>query len=315
MENINWYKTLKLYNIDVLNNIPSPPSILFDNKLNTRSFYPIFKKFFRKIFKREYDLFYDILLIQIALQDSSIIKFPSLKVIMRIDDFPHWVYSLDDFKKFWRIIENHRVPVVLGVTPNLDINPLSPLNHATRDLIAEEVSFLGRISENGHQIALHGLTHGVRGNLKAEYVGLTDREIEENVLRGLEKLHRLGIAVDSIIPPFNAFDTNAFRIFEKYFKIVFGGPESIKFFGGYFSPAFLGNVLYIASYHRVYGKAKDLLISFRKYSHLLQQAWTLYIPITIHWSWELEDNFSSFDKLLWFLRDNFSSKFILPLSI
>jgi len=311
---IDWEKTFKLYNIDLLNNIPSPPSILFDNNLTIRNLYHIFNKIYRKIFKREYDLFYDILLIQIALQDSKTIKFPSIKVIMRIDDFPHWTYSLDDFKKFWRIIENHRVPVVLGVTPHLAVNPLNPVDFETRDLTAEEISFLEKINAEGHKIAFHGLTHGVRGKVKAEYVGLADQEIEVNVLCGLEKLCRLGLAVDSIIPPFNAFDPNAFRIFEKYFKIVFGGPESIKSFGGYFSPAFLGEVLYIASYHGVYGRAKELLVFMRHYSHLLNRAGALYLPLTIHWSWELTDNFSSFKQLLRFLLDNFEAKFELPLA-
>lgn len=311
---INWEKTAALYGVFKNFSRPSPPSILFDKNLCVRSrAYRFFSKLYRMTTKRDHDLYHQILKIQAAIQNHSKEQQGRVNIILRVDDFPRWDIPTERFLRFRDIILEYNIPIILGVTPLIAGNPLDPFDTKCRDLTEEEIIIIRELTNCGSIVALHGLTHRVSIKGGGEYIGLTEAEVEDNIKKSLKEMEDAGITTNAIIPPFNAFDATAFLVFGRYFKAVFGGPESIATFGGYFGPVFLNDTLYLPSYRGLYGRAFSIKEHLLFYEWIFRQPKIYYPPITIHWAWELEDGYMGVKELFSHLR-NLSDYFNLNFS-
>ena len=129
------------------------------------------------------------------------------------------------------------------------------------------------------ETALHGFTHQARQvKFHSEFIGLSANETDDYLKKALEKFRAYGLKTDAFIPPYNTIDLQNYEALRKYFKIICGGPETIKYFGFKITPVYLSGALYVPSYRPLYGRAEmvtDFLETFKP---------TGILPITLHWA-------------------------------
>ncbi|MBN1823149.1 MAG: glycosyltransferase [Endomicrobiales bacterium] len=216
------------------------------------------------------------------------------KYLVRVDDYPHWKHPVEKFKEFHDIMKKNSVGYLLGVTPKPSLKPLEPGMRETRDLNEEEKKYLQKIGKEGVEFAMHGITHrSVRYGDKTECAGRRREEFEEDVKAGLEALNGMGIKPGVFIPPYNTFDFGSLGVLKKYFRLVCGGEESIRYVGYYWGLTDLKEMLYYPSYPPLYARAGDIARYLERKSDVLSGR----IPVTLHWTWELEDGFEGLKKL------------------
>lgn len=217
-----------------------------------------------------------------------------VRFILRVDDFPRWDLPIKHFLKCDAILAKFGIEYCLGVTPQIALDPLNPFSECEPGLSDDAADILQKISKRV-EISLHGLTHRVLNhNLRSEFNGLKPSIIEKYIVNGLNLLHDVKLTSVSFIPPFNSISIPALPILAQYFKILFGGPESITTLGFYKSPSFLGEMIYLPSYPPAYDRAQNMC-NFVK--QVKQINLPLIIPLTIHWAWEERDKFYAFEKL------------------
>jgi len=223
------------------------------------------------------------------------------KFLVRVDDFPRWDIESKEFKRFDEIFSNNKIPYLLGVIPFLSEDPLNPKCKKFRNLTNYEIEIINNLISEGSEIALHGFSHQtIKKNLHSELIGITKEEIREKISLSLKKLKRFNSQIRVFIPPFNTFDFYSVGILGKYFKIICGGPESIPFVGFRLSPSYLNGNLYIASYVPMYEKANVIYKYIKRLKRLKEQ---IIIPITLHWAWEINNNFRDVERLAEELKD------------
>jgi peptidoglycan/xylan/chitin deacetylase (PgdA/CDA1 family) len=214
----------------------------------------------------------------------------NVKYLLRIDDFPHWSVGLDVFRKFLEILQKDGVPCLLGVTPCLSSNRHNPENQNFRGLTAEEISTL---SNPLIEIALHGFTHQTRQRkFHSEFIGLSVNETEDCFGKALEKFDLYNLKADAFIPPFNTIDLKNYEALKKRFRIICGGPETIRYFGFKITPVYLSGALYVPSYRPLCGGAEmaaNFLETFNP---------TGILPITLHWAGETDNDFAGVKRLV-----------------
>jgi hypothetical protein len=214
----------------------------------------------------------------------------NVKYLLRIDDFPHWSVGLDAFRRFLEILRKDEVTCLLGVTPCLSSDRHNPENHTFRDLTAEEISTL---SDPLIEIALHGFTHQTRQRkFHSEFIGLSANETENCLGKALGKFDDYNLKTDAFIPPFNTIDFRNYEALKKRFRIICGGPETIRNFGFKITPIYLSGALYVPSYRPLCGRAEmaaDFLETFKP---------TGILPITLHWAGEANNDFAGVKRLV-----------------
>ncbi|MFA5393878.1 MAG: DUF2334 domain-containing protein [Candidatus Ratteibacteria bacterium] len=215
---------------------------------------------------------------------------PEVKYLLRIDDFPHWNVGPDTFRKFLEILQKDAIPCLLGVTPCLSSARHNPENRDYRDLTAAEISIL---VDPLIEIALHGFTHQTRQRkFHSEFVGLSANETEDYLGKALEKFAAYNLKTEAFIPPFNTIDLKNYEALKKRFRIICGGPETIRYFGFKITPLYLSDALYVPSYRPLCGRAEmaaDFLETFQP---------TGILPITLHWAGEANDGFAGVKRLV-----------------
>ncbi|MCX7956696.1 MAG: DUF2334 domain-containing protein [Endomicrobia bacterium] len=209
-----------------------------------------------------------------------------IKFLLRVDDFPRWDIHTEEFFRFYEILDKHKIPFLLGVTPFVYLPSKS--NDRYRELTEKEVRFLkNAINDNMIEIALHGVTHkAISSKIKSEFISLPEQEVVDKIKKALFSLKEFKI--ESFIPPFNSIDTNNYFVLKNFFSIICGGKETIKYLGFYISPCCLYDTLYVPSYIPIYGYAEDILKYLKKLAVYEDE---IILPITLHWSWELKNNF------------------------
>lgn len=197
-------------------------------------------------------------------------------IIVRVDDFPHWIKKNRKFVKFDQIMKKYNIHYILGVTPYLSLSPHNPDCQKYRKLTKNEIKILKEgIKENRITLAIHGLTHKTT-SLKeySEYKYKSNSEIEKEIKFGFKLFKEYGLPKPKIlIPPYNSFSPKNLNIFKKYFEYITGGPETIKEFG---KINILKGIKYIPSYYPNYIK-KNTICKYSPKSGLN--------CITIHWMW------------------------------
>lgn len=280
--------TILLEILDSKNSIVFSSTFDVENTLKTPKI-----SFFRKLVCRKIKCDFQIQLISKVLDIRSIILNSlgarlkgKVRFLVRVDDFPRWDVNSELFKDFHEIFSNYEIPYLLGVTPCICKKPTDPRCSETRTLSFDERKFLKKIISDGVEVALHGYTHRTTRTRKPiEFNGLNLKEMRSIIELGFKEL---GYTTSFLIPPFNRFDLGLIRIFEQYFEIICGGPESIETVGPRISPSFLGKCLYVCSLPPAYGKASDILPWIDKVESIHEN---IMVPLTLHWRWELSDDF------------------------
>jgi len=215
--------------------------------------------------------------------------------LIRVDDFPRpqGKMNLDKFIEFNSILEKYNIPYLLGVIPNMALDDRDP-DSQTRFLTKEEVSVLKKLKNV--RFAMHGVMHRtLKKEYHSEFVGLDEKSLDEKIKEGLKIFQSLKLETDAIMPPFNTFDLSNLQVFKKYFKIVTGGPETIKIFGK-LPIGNLDGILYIPSYEPFYGKGRTILNAVKKEEKGIK-------CITFHWGWEADDNFTHVKNICMLIKD------------
>ena len=143
------------------------------------------------------------------------------------------------------------------------------------------------------EIALHGFTHQSRQRkFHSEFIGLSENETEAYLGKALEKFALYNLKTDAFIPPFNTINLRNYTALKKRFRIICGGPETIRYFCFKITPVYLSGALYVPSYRPLCGRAEmaaDFLETFKP---------TGILPITLHWAGEANNGFAGVKRLV-----------------
>ncbi len=197
-------------------------------------------------------------------------------VYLRIDDV-----FLDDastVKAMTRILHKTLVPFCAAI----------PLSHLENPAFLPLIRSLA--GPNG-AIGVHGVDHaGSFGPFASEILQLSHADLKGLAAR-TAKLRRPVVA---FIPPFNAIDWNQICYLGQYYKIICGGPETLRFSGRIIAPVQLtSGAVYFPSVHPFYAAAADILAM-----NLLNKPMSVPVCITVHMPVEARDNFASFRRLV-----------------
>ncbi len=227
------------------------------------------------------------------------------RFLIRVDEFPHYLawdepdrWGTDAFARFHEILAGAGVPYLVAVLPRLSRRPSSPTSSGSRALADDEVEMLERISAEGVAFGLHGRDHRTRHSSphhRSELCGLSERETEELLELALGELAPHGICPQVFVPPFNRFDAAQFAVLARRFAVVCGGPEAIGTMGFQRSPQWRDQAVYLPSYRPFYGSATEVLPAVER---AIERAVGLWLPIVLHWGWEMSDDWAGLRRLV-----------------
>jgi hypothetical protein len=230
------------------------------------------------------------------------------RVLVRVDEFPHargfdpaGRFGIDAYRRFHAVLAEAGIPYLLAITPRVSRDFLDPENDEWRPLEDAEIGLLHELrDEGGVAFALHGLDHRTRykpGRRHSEFCGLDRAATAERLDAGLAIFAELGLDTPTFVPPFNRFDAAQYEVLAERFEVVCGGPESVLHLG-FIPPGWLGEALYLPSYRPLYGKALDVAPGLDRVGRAPA---SLFAPVTLHWGWELDDDFAALRDLcaLW----------------
>ena len=224
--------------------------------------------------------------------------------LVRVDEFPHagafdssGRFGTEAFERFHAVLAEASVPYLLAVTPRVSRDYLDPDQDEWRPLEDSEIAELQDLKRDGVSFALHGLDHRTRHanpRRHSEFCGLGTEATEERIDLALSILAKIGIETPVFVPPFNRFDAAQYALLADRFDVVCGGPESIRLLGFQPTPTWLGKAVYLPSYPPLYGRAAAVLPEIER---MIEAEEALWAPITLHWGWELDDDFAALKHL------------------
>jgi len=225
--------------------------------------------------------------------------------LVRVDEFPHagafdssGRFGSDAYKRFHAVLAEAGVPYLLAVTPHVSRDYLDPDGKDWRALDDSELAELQELKREGVSFGLHGLDHRTRyanPRRHSEFCGLSSIEAAARIDLALSLLAEARIETPVFVPPFNRFDPGQYALLAERFEVVCGGPESIRLLGFHPpTPTWIGNAVYLPSYAPLYGRAAQVLPGIEQTIEAQQALWA---PITLHWGWELEDDFAGLKRL------------------
>ncbi len=224
--------------------------------------------------------------------------------LVRVDEFPHagafdssGRFGTEAFKRFHAVLAEAGVPYLLAATPRVSRDYLDPEQDEWRPLEDAEIAELQDLKRDGVTFALHGLDHRTRHanpRRHSELCGLSVVETQERIDLALSTLVEIGIETPVFVPPFNRFDAAQYALLAERFDVVCGGPESIRLLGFQPTPIWLEKAVYLPSYAPLYGRAAAVLPWIERTIEAEEAIWA---PITLHWGWELDDDFAGLKRL------------------
>jgi hypothetical protein len=207
------------------------------------------------------------------------------RFLVRVDDFPAHDRDNSVFLEFHSIMSEHKIPYLLGVTPNLASNPLDPSGKSLRGMTDADITVLRRVCGDGVDLALHGFTHRMRQpNLRSELSGVPEPELRGMLEEALRRFAEWGLPDPiAFIPPFNSVDLAGVRVISDYLSVLCGGPESIHSLGFRACPETFEGMEYWPSMFPAYGHARSVSAYVRSTA---KRKCRYLVPITLHWRWE-----------------------------
>jgi peptidoglycan/xylan/chitin deacetylase (PgdA/CDA1 family) len=226
------------------------------------------------------------------------------RVLIRVDEFPHarafdssGPFGTEAFERFHAVLAEAGVPYLLAVTPRVSREYLDPGVEEWRALDAGEVAKLAQLKDDGVAFGLHGLDHRTRHSSPRRHSELCGLDAEATAARidtARATLDALAIEAPVFVPPFNRFDASQYPLLAERFEVVCGGPESVRLIGFPPTPAWDGDAVYLPSYPPLYGHAAEIAPEIERMIDAEQALWA---PVTLHWGWELEDDFAGLRRL------------------
>lgn len=227
------------------------------------------------------------------------------RFLVRVDEFPHWLgtddsgrFGTEPFRRFHEAMATAGVPYLLAVVPRPAPNPADPLDDRRRDLDARERELLAALGGDGVEIGLHGLDHRTRDarpRHQGELLGLGPDALARRLDEGIAVLDALGHRPRVLVPPWNRFGPEQWPVLASRFDVVTGGPESVRHMGLQPTPTWLGDAVYLPSYEPYYDHAANIVDDARA---AIGRGAGTWIPIVLHWGWEVDDDFAGLRRLL-----------------
>ncbi|HET6998430.1 MAG TPA: DUF2334 domain-containing protein [Solirubrobacterales bacterium] len=226
------------------------------------------------------------------------------RALVRVDEFPHarafdsaGQFGSDAFRRFHAVLTEAGIPYLLAITPHVSRDYLDPELTERRDLDQGEIETLRSLREDGVVFGLHGADHRTRNALPrhhSEFCGLDAAEAAARIDGARAVFDGLGLETPAFVPTFNRFDAAQYPSLAERFEIVCGGPESVRLLGFHSTPVWHGEAVYLPSYAPLYGTAAEAAAGIERLAQLEAALWA---PITLHWGWELKDDFASLRRL------------------
>jgi len=226
------------------------------------------------------------------------------RALVRVDEFPHaraydpdGEFGTEAFRRFHAILAEAGIPYLLAITPHVSRDYLDPGATERRDLDPGEIATLRRLREEGVAFGLHGADHRTRHASPRHHSELCGLGLEEAAARidgARAAFDRLDLPTPAFVPPFNRFDAVQYPLLAERFEVVCGGPESVRLLGFHRTPVWQGEAVYLPSYAPLYGTAAEATAGIERLAGREQALWA---PITLHWGWELKDDFAALRRL------------------
>lgn len=236
--------------------------------------------------------------------DGSSAGTGSPRPLVRVDEFPHagafdssGRFGTEAFKRFHAVLAEAGVPYLLAATPHVSRDYLDPEQDEWRPLDDTEIAELEDLERDNVTFGLHGLDHRTRHanpRRHSELCGLGIAETEERIDLARSIFAEIGVETPVFVPPFNRFDAAQYALLAERFDVVCGGPESIRLLGFRPTPIWDGDAVYLPSYAPLYGRATAVLPGIER---MIEAEEALWAPITLHWGWELDDDFAGLKHL------------------
>ena len=226
------------------------------------------------------------------------------RLLVRVDEFPHYRawdeperFGTDGFRRFHEIMRSAGVPYLIATLPRVARNPLDPSETAERELDDDERAMIEELRGDGVAFAVHGWCHRTRRaepRRRSELTGLDDAALELLLERADSVIAELGVEPKVFVPPFNRFDSSQYPLLARRYEIVCGGPETVLSLGFRKTPIALSGGVFLPSYPPLYGRAAEVLPAVQR---LVAHRATLWVPVVLHWGWELEAGWSELERL------------------
>jgi peptidoglycan/xylan/chitin deacetylase (PgdA/CDA1 family) len=231
------------------------------------------------------------------------------RVLLRVDELPHaegfdqrGTFTTERYRRFHAVLAAAGVPYLLAITPRVSREYLDPKVEESRPLEDAEIECLRELDRDGVVFALHGADHRSRQEnprRHSEFCGRSPAEAAERIDAARASFEALGLSTPVFVPPFNRFDAAQYDLLAERFEVVCGGPESIRLLGFGPTPAWRGEAVYLPSYAPLYEKAAVVSAEVKR---LAARRAAIWAPATLHWGWELADDFAALAELAQTLR-------------
>jgi hypothetical protein len=211
----------------------------------------------------------------------------SSRIFIRIDDLFLHDHAL--VNRFCDSLKGNAIPFLAAVTGNdLQKNDNS--------------SMIQNIVRCGGAIGVHGFSHSGRfGPYESEILQLTFPQLDGLNASVLEACRVSGVAPIAFVPPFNAVSWEQIVHLCGTYRIICGGPETVRFTGYLFGPVVLYNAsIYFPCCQPFYGSASSMITPALYKTVMNARA---PVCLTFHFHKEAEDNFSSLVQCFQLFRD------------
>ena len=212
---------------------------------------------------------------------------PSRRCFLRIDDV--FLDQKESVLRLCEITSKKGVPFLAGVIGKHMIDK-------------QYFGVLDTIVSSGGAVGLHGFVHkGKFGPYNSEILQLPFARLSammEEVLAAFPEQSRPFV----FMPPFNAINRDQILFLGRYFKVICGGPETVRFTDRMFGPLALDNgSWYVPALYPFYQCASAII---RSKAMRVYQSTGCNICYSVHMPDEAKDGFKAFSDLLDRIREN-----------
>lgn len=228
------------------------------------------------------------------------------RFLVRVDEYPcssalddPGLYGQENFARFEAIMASAGIPYLLAITPVISRAHTDPTATEERGLEDAELETIRTLPSSRITLATHGLDHRTRHadpRRHSELTGLDPAALRERLDRSEELIRRAGVPTPRVfVPPFNRFDAAQYPFLAERYDVVCGGPESVALMGYHRTPLWRGDAVYLPSYPPLYSHAAEVLPAAQR---LIAAEQALWVPIVLHWKWEVDRGWSGLERLV-----------------